>query len=965
MQGVPFPVLGVSDIGHTQIMYPGQDYNYYGSSVTEYPMMQYGGSAIEQGKSYDIKKAPAELLRAVKEFQDMPENDPQIVARLISVFDKYKVPKIRRPDGAIEYNLHNIDEGSKQSVQKPERVLTRQTFKGVPYNIAQPQINVAAPIGRTIEQYPTNYSVTFRDENSPSKQRTQYFPDLQSWRNFTDNAGYMSREQTADGRSAQALGYNQFAEGGQHGGLDRWFAEKWVDIKTGKPCGRQEGESRKGYPACRPSRRINDDTPKTASELSSAERERFKRSKTSSERINYQHHRKEYGGETTEHDMANKPNNPSLWSRAKSLAKQKFDVYPSAYANGWAAKWYKGHGGTWHKAEYGMEVPSMAEGGKPDWLVEAQLKAQGYSGNALQQKMSSMAQGGEPQNSGFQALPEYVQQKIMANAAYGGYIPEMAAGGWAQQAATAIAMKKAGKRPKQMKDGGDPDGEMALGQIDAAIMKLQQLRKFIQPDSDLEPWVNSKITLMDDYASSVSDYMMHNPEAQEKMQNGGGLWNTNRTQWVDSVNNANMNKNFVQREYWKNGPSIQIPGQPGRSTHFMEESDGMVYPTVVQMPNGKLQYLNLNDKDGAYNYAKKTGQFIKFPTVEQAMWYGGNGYKTGTGVTIGKKQEGGELDEMKDGGIPQRYKNMGFTHVGQKMKGSGQHKWKVLAKKGDQYKVVQGGWKGMEDFSQHHSEKRRERFWDRMGGKNSSKAKDPFSPLYWHKRFGTWAEGGEIDVYEDGGSTNSAGMWYQKGGEPRSFWQTASQFIPVYETYLDIKDMIQGAAKGNKAQMNQGVIGMGQPFAGKAISGGIDYITEKLLGKEVADEIAAKREDIVNMSDADRIKLFKKYGFGGYDKWVKDGKPRLKEGGIHINPANKGKFTASAQHAGMGVQEFAAHVLANKEDYSSTQVKRANFARNASKWKHQDGGPVVGQELDVTPQQLEMLRQQGYQFEII
>ena len=45
----------------------------------------------------------------------------------------------------------------------------------------------------------------------------------------------------------------------------------------------------------------------------------------------------------------NTPTNPSLWSRAKSLAKKKFDVYPSAYANGWAAKWYKSKGGGWKK----------------------------------------------------------------------------------------------------------------------------------------------------------------------------------------------------------------------------------------------------------------------------------------------------------------------------------------------------------------------------------------------------------------------------------------------------------------------------------------------------------------------------------------------------------------------------------------------------------------------------------------
>jgi hypothetical protein len=46
-------------------------------------------------------------------------------------------------------------------------------------------------------------------------------------------------------------------------------------------------------------------------------------------------------------DEKNKPTNPALWSRAKSMARSKFDVYPSAYANGWASKWYKSKGGGW------------------------------------------------------------------------------------------------------------------------------------------------------------------------------------------------------------------------------------------------------------------------------------------------------------------------------------------------------------------------------------------------------------------------------------------------------------------------------------------------------------------------------------------------------------------------------------------------------------------------------------------
>lgn len=45
--------------------------------------------------------------------------------------------------------------------------------------------------------------------------------------------------------------------------------------------------------------------------------------------------------------VAAKPNSPSKWSAAKAKAKAKFKVYPSAYANAWAAKEYKKMGGTW------------------------------------------------------------------------------------------------------------------------------------------------------------------------------------------------------------------------------------------------------------------------------------------------------------------------------------------------------------------------------------------------------------------------------------------------------------------------------------------------------------------------------------------------------------------------------------------------------------------------------------------
>jgi hypothetical protein len=55
-------------------------------------------------------------------------------------------------------------------------------------------------------------------------------------------------------------------------------------------------------------------------------------------------------GEAVERlEEKNCPTNPSKWSYYKSQAKKKFDVYPSAYANGWASKQYKDAGGGWKK----------------------------------------------------------------------------------------------------------------------------------------------------------------------------------------------------------------------------------------------------------------------------------------------------------------------------------------------------------------------------------------------------------------------------------------------------------------------------------------------------------------------------------------------------------------------------------------------------------------------------------------
>jgi len=66
--------------------------------------------------------------------------------------------------------------------------------------------------------------------------------------------------------------------------------------------------------------------------------------------------------------MTAKPQNSGLWGRAKAAARTKFDVYPSAYANAFASKWYKQHGGKWSGDD--NRVNKAEGGGLGKWFAE-------------------------------------------------------------------------------------------------------------------------------------------------------------------------------------------------------------------------------------------------------------------------------------------------------------------------------------------------------------------------------------------------------------------------------------------------------------------------------------------------------------------------------------------------------------------------------------------------------------------
>ena len=127
----------------------------------------------------------------------------------------------------------------------------------------------------------------------------------------------------------------------------------------------------------------------------------------------------------------------------------------------------------------------------------------------------------------------------------------------------------------------------------------------------------------------------------------------------------------------------------------------------------------------------------------------------------------------------------------------------------------------------------------------------------------------------------------------------------------------------NQTQVSLGKFGKGLQTVGKGLSGPLGPLASATT-KAVAEMVNAFITPEEN-----------------YRTTLKNTGAHYANGGeINIKPSKKGTFTKAAKQRGMGVQQFASKVLANKDNYSPAMVKKANFARNAAKWKKAMGGIV-------------------------
>jgi len=158
----------------------------------------------------------------------------------------------------------------------------------------------------------------------------------------------------------------------------------------------------------------------------------------------------------------NVPTSPEKWAQAKSQAKAKFDVYPSAYANGWASKKYKAMGGRWKSVS---EESQVDEGAVPstEKVVTVRHKTSGKEIVVTAQKAK------EYQQQGYHQVKEAKEAKDEQEYGY--------------------------------------EGDMALNQLSTLIRCGEMIKDMLKPDTDMPEWVQSKITLATDYIQTAADYM--------------------------------------------------------------------------------------------------------------------------------------------------------------------------------------------------------------------------------------------------------------------------------------------------------------------------------------------------------------------------------------------------------------------------------------------------------------------------
>ncbi len=191
----------------------------------------------------------------------------------------------------------------------------------------------------------------------------------------------------------------------------------------------------------------------------------------------------------------NVPTNPSLWARAKSLARSKFDVYPSAYANGWAAKWYKGKGGGWKSVQEGKQMKSLKDILSEGVAVSSDFKlvnTDNAQGKPVTRKVRAHRKTISPQSEDKSDVlasiqnfvgRQYNEEVEQIDEIHGAYIAALAAMPAAAYVGAKLGNKISDYQDKKRKEKANADLAAVKARRDAKKMKKEEVEQINEVDS--------------------------------------------------------------------------------------------------------------------------------------------------------------------------------------------------------------------------------------------------------------------------------------------------------------------------------------------------------------------------------------------------------------------------------------------------------------------------------------------------
>lgn len=175
-------------------------------------------------------------------------------------------------------------------------------------------------------------------------------------------------------------------------------------------------------------------------------------------------------------------------------------------------------------------------------------------------------------------------------------------------------------------------------------------------------------------------------------------------------------------------------------------------------------------------------------------------------------------------------------------------------------------------------------------------------------------------------------------------WGTTSNIGNQY-SWRDVRGKTDGELAGSilGSGLSGAAAGASAGPIGAIVGGAIGLIGSGIgaaVGRSKAERKAGQLNDMANEANLRQQLAFASNADSIMDQQNLAAMSTLAAHGgkIFIKPSKRGTFTAAAKKRGMGVQEFASRVLANKDRYSSAMVKKANFARNFGGHKKENGG---------------------------